>query len=209
MTLTPEAILASVERYYTGKVREHGPTHYGVDWSSAESQLLRFEQLLKIVEPNGPFSINDYGCGYGALVETLEQRGWSYRYRGFDISADMLAQARGLNTRRPHCSFVGDETELPPADYTVASGILNVKLDVSDEDWKDYVLGVLRALDAVSLRGFAFNALTLYSDPERRRRELYYADPLFFFDHCKRTFSRQVALLHDYGLWEFTMLVRK
>jgi hypothetical protein len=30
-----------------------------------------------------------------------------------------------------------------------------------------------------------------------------------FFDHCKRNFSRQVALLHDYGLWEFTILVRK
>jgi len=29
------------------------------------------------------------------------------------------------------------------------------------------------------------------------------------FDYCKRTYSRDVALLHDYGLYEFTILVRK
>jgi hypothetical protein len=41
------------------------------------------------------------------------------------------------------------------------------------------------------------------------RPDLYYADPRAIFDHCKRTFSRWVALLHDYGLYEFTILVRK
>ena len=59
-----------------------------------------------------------------------------------------------------------------------------------------------------SRRGFAFNLLTSYSDVDRRRPDLYYADPLAYFDHCKRTFSRNVALLHDYGEWEFTILVR-
>ena len=32
---------------------------------------------------------------------------------------------------------------------------------------------------------------------------------LFFFDFCKRNFSRNVALLHDYGLYDFTIIVRK
>ena len=38
---------------------------------------------------------------------------------------------------------------------------------------------------------------------------LFYADPCFFFDHCKKHFSKNVALLHDYGMYEFTILVRK
>jgi hypothetical protein len=38
---------------------------------------------------------------------------------------------------------------------------------------------------------------------------LYYADPCDLFDLCKRRFSPQVTLLHDYGLYEFTILVRK
>ena len=45
------------------------------------------------------------------------------------------------------------------------------------------------------------------SDPDRMRDDLYYADPCFFFDHCMRRFSRRVALLHDYELFDFTMLV--
>jgi hypothetical protein len=62
-------------------------------------------------------------------------------------------------------------------------------------------------LASLGTRGFAFNALTAYSDADRQRPDLYYADPLELFGHC-RTFSRFVALLHDYPLYEFTLLVR-
>jgi hypothetical protein len=51
--------------------------------------------------------------------------------------------------------------------------------------------------------------LTSYSDPDRMRPDLYYANPGEIFDQCKQRYSPQVALLHDYGLWEFTVLVRK
>jgi hypothetical protein len=59
----------------------------------------------------------------------------------------------------------------------------------------------------LSRRGFAFNVLTKYSDPERMRPDLYYADPLFLFNYCKKSF-KSVALLHDYPLYEFTILVK-
>jgi hypothetical protein len=41
------------------------------------------------------------------------------------------------------------------------------------------------------------------------QKHLYYADPCAIFDLCKRRYSRNVALLHDYGLYEFTIVVRK
>ena len=41
------------------------------------------------------------------------------------------------------------------------------------------------------------------------RPDLYYADPCRLFDLCKRRYAKNVALLHDYGLYEFTILVRK
>ena len=58
------------------------------------------------------------------------------------------------------------------------------------------------------MAGFGFNVLTLYSDADKRRADLYYADPLELFTHCRLTFSRFVTLLHDYPLYEFTLLVR-
>lgn len=204
-----ESILSRVDQYYTGKIAAHGATARGVDWNSPESQALRFEQLLKICHDRGPFSLNDIGCGYGALVRYLEARGYRCEYRGHDISAKMIEQARACYGSRPDCTFFSDPGCLESADYTVASGIFNVRLDVPLPSWEQYVLETLDRLNGLSRKGFSFNALTSYSDPEYMRPDLFYPDPRDFFDRCQRRYSRHVALLHDYGLYEFTMLVRK
>jgi SAM-dependent methyltransferase len=202
-------LLDAVQRYYSEKVAEHGPTARGVDWNDAASQELRFEQLLKVCDPAKPFTLNDYGCGYGALAAYLEQRDYDFTYTGFDISADMVEQARELLRDSARCRFVVDDSELEQADYTVASGIFNVKLDAPREAWEQHVLETLGRLNELSSLGFSFNMLTSYSDADRMRDDLYYADPGVIFDHCKRNFSRWVALLHDYGLYEFTIIVRR
>jgi len=203
------SILDNVRRYYGEKVRTHGATARGVDWNSSDSQRLRFEQLLKLAGGSRRFSVNDYGCGYGALADYLRDEGYSFRYRGFDISPQMIAEAGELHPATEEVAFVGEERALGVADYTVASGIFNVKLQVPAVEWEAYVLETLGAIDGLSRRGFAFNLLTNYSDAEFMRPDLYYADPLFYFDLCKRKFSRFVSLLHDYPLYEFTLLVRK
>lgn len=200
-------IIDKVGRYYSGRLKEHGATAKGVDWNSEESQQLRFAQLAQIL-PSSDYSVIDYGCGYGALVRYLEQRGGRFEYQGFDVSSDMTAQAAN-EVGGPAKRFVSAESELEPAGFLVASGVFNVKLDTPNADWGEYVIHTLRSFDRLARRGFAFNMLTSYSDPERMRADLYYGDPCHFFDHCKRTYSKQVALLHDYGLFEFTMLVRK
>jgi hypothetical protein len=81
-------------------------------------------------------------------------------------------------------------------------------MDVSTDEWERYVSETLERIATISRKGFAYNMLTMYSDPERMRDDLYYADPHQYFDQCRTRFSRKVALLHDYGLYEFTLLVR-
>ncbi len=203
------SILDRVREYYSDKIETYGATARGVDWNSPESQALRFEQLLKVCDCTRPFSINDYGCGYGALVEYMADRGYTFQYRGCDISDQMIAKARELHRGLEHCQFFTDESHLTAADYTIASGIFNVKLQTSDEEWKVYVLHILGRMAELGEKGFAFNILTSYSDQDLMRPDLYYADPCFLFDYCQRNFSRFVSLLHDYPLYEFTILVRK
>ena len=94
------------------------------------------------------------------------------------------------------------------ADYVVASGVFNVKLTAGSKAWEAYMHQTLDTMASLATRGFAFNALTSYSDSDKRRDDLYYADPRYWFDHCKRTYSRFVTLIHDYPLYEFTILVR-
>lgn len=100
--------------YYSDKLAQHGERPRGVDWNGEESQTLRFEQLCKVIGMPIQFSINDLGCGYGALYDFLAQKYETISYAG--------------------CAL---------------------------------------------------------------------------FDLCKRRYSKNVALLHDYGLYEFTILIRK
>jgi SAM-dependent methyltransferase len=202
-------ILGSVDRYYSDKITRYGATAKGVDWNSRESQELRFEQLLKICDRGKPFSMNDYGCGYGALVGYMTDRGYEFEYCGYDISSQMIAKASELYGKFEQCKFFIDERELREADYTIASGIFNVRLQTKDEEWQEYVFATLDTMAKLSKIGFAFNLLTSYSDPHLMRSDLYYADPLSLFDYCKINYSRFVSLLHDYPLYEFTILVKK
>jgi 2-polyprenyl-3-methyl-5-hydroxy-6-metoxy-1,4-benzoquinol methylase len=142
-----EQIRRDVARYYADKAQLHGPTARGVDWNSEEGHRLRFDQLLRLIENDGPFSLLDYGCGYGALVEHLDARGARYTYQGYDIAEPMLVLARSRHTR-PSVSFTSDVAALEPADYVVASGIFNVKQAVPTDVWQTYVLQTLDRSDS-------------------------------------------------------------
>ena len=194
--------------YYTGKLQQHGPTHRGVDWNSVESQQLRFQQLLRLCEGESQLEINDYGCGYGALVDHLRADGRPFQYLGFDASPEMISAARAAHAAVANCRFTGSRTEFTARPYTVASGVFNVKFEAAVDDWWQYVSEALDDLAALSTRGFAFNLLTAYSDAERRRADLFYAEPEAVFAHCIKRFSRAVSLSHDYPLYEFTVVVR-
>ena len=200
--------LDHVKSYFDKRIREHGASPRGSDWNSETSQNLRFDQLLRVVEAQ-TFSILDYGCGYGALADYLVTRGFDADYYGYDILESAIETARQAHQDASHRTFFTDTSELPTCDYTVASGIFNFRGEQSFEEWTEYVLGVLDEFNRLSRRGFSSNFLTKYSDAEKMRPDLYYADPLFLFDHCKRNFSRNVALLHDYRLYDFTLVIRK
>lgn len=204
------SLLAEVADYYTKKLSDHGITPLGVDWNGEESQTVRFAQLCKLIDPHAlQFSLNDLGCGYGALLDYLQKHYALGRYLGLDVSQGMIAVAKQRYVDTDRARFIKAAEPDVVADYGLASGIFNVRLGRSDAEWVDYLLATLEVLDRTSSLGFAFNCLTSYSDEDKKRDYLYYADPCRLFDLCKRRYSRQVALLHDYGLYEFTILVRK
>ena len=203
-----DPILEKIDAYYTGKLRDFGPTPRGVDWNSEQSQQTRFEQLALGFPDGSAFSVLDYGCGYGAFLDFLYARNCRPNYTGFDVSRAMIETASSLHPNDERATFTAHANSLEPADYVVASGIFSVKMNVPTPEWERYVLATIERMDALSRRGFAFNLLTSYSDPERMRPDLYYAQPSRYFDLCEG-YSRWVALLHDYGLYEFTLIVRK
>lgn len=200
--------LDHVKSYFEKRIQEHGASPRGADWNSETSQNVRFDQLLKVIEARS-FSLLDYGCGYGALADYLATQGFDADYYGYDILESAIVTARQVHANKAHRTFFTDKLQLPVCDYTVASGIFNFRGEQSFEDWTEYTLGVLNEFNELSRRGFSSNFLTKYSDADKMRPDLYYADPMYLFDYCKRNFSKNVALLHDYRLYDFTLIVRK
>jgi cyclopropane fatty-acyl-phospholipid synthase-like methyltransferase len=200
-------ILGRVNDYYSRKVIEHGATPGGVDWNSEAGQVLRFQKLIEIVDRGGSFSLCDFGCGYGAMAEVVLSAFPECRYTGIDVSSDMIFEAKKRSL--PQSEFLVSSELTGRFDYIVASGVFNVKLDIELPEWESYIYQNLCNFYQACEKGFALNFLSTYSDPEFRKERLFYADPLHFFDFVKRNISKKVSVLHDYELYEFTLLVRK
>ena len=211
MTTSLDETRRQLAEYFSRSFDQFGATPKGVDYNGPEAQRIRFEQLTKVIQPAQPFTVIDYGCGYGAMFDFLQAKGWAFEYFGVDVVEKLLSAAAETHAAFANAHFTTRESELAVADYLVAGSIFNNRLDAGDDDWLGFITASLRTMNRLSSRGFSFNMLTRYSDADRmaQRPDLYYGDPLFFFDLCKREFSRNVALLHDYGLYDFTVIVRK
>lgn len=202
-------IIEAVVDYYERKLQSFGTTPRGVDWKDESSQTKRFEQLARALGLAGrgdPFTLVDFGCGYGALLQYLCGAGAPVTYIGYDRSTRMVEEARAAH---PEATFTADWSSVPRADYVLASGVFNVRLDTPPEEWQGYVIRTLQSIDEKATEGWAVNFLTGYADEDRKRSDLHYADPAEVFDWCKRSASKWVSLFHDYDLYEFTVGVRR
>jgi len=197
----------NVIEYYTNKIKEHGPNSQGVDWNGKDSQYLRFNILSNIFTDKSNFSLLDYGCGYGELLAYLNVKNYkNIKYTGFDLSDEMLTQA---NKKYKEGHFINKIPNNFKVDYAILSGTLHIKLEVGKEEWKRHILNTLNHLNQITKKGFSFNLLTSYSDEEYKKDRLYYASPEDIFSYCKQNFSKDILLDHSYGLYEFTIFVKK
>lgn len=197
---------AGVAAYYTAKLRRFGATPFGVDWSSLESQRLRFMALMKLCDAGAPFSLNDLGCGYGALLDYLDWRhpGAAIGYIGIDVSEAMIRQARRRYGGRANVRFVRGHRPPGPAAYSIASGIFNVQLEQPLPLWEEFIAATLTDLHHASEHGFAVNFVA----SGVQRDGLYTAHPQRWAQHCAGAFGGDVEVIEGYGLPEFTLLVR-
>lgn len=192
--------------FFSRKFSEHGSSPMGLDFNSVESQQIRFIQIYELLIKDNRFSLNDFGCGLADFYKFLKKRKKNFIYYGYDINKDYIKYAK---SKYPKLKIFNSMTIKYRSDYSIASGVMNLKLSASLVDWEKYIIDTLNLLNKKSIKGFAFNMLTKYSDKEKMRKDLYYGDPLFYFDYCKKYFSKNVRLAHDYDLYDFTILVRK
>src|SRR5713101_7211720 len=206
-------VYSDVEAYYGARVAKYGATPLGVDWSCQATQNLRFVQLLKICDFSAPFALNDVGCGYGALAAFIAMRHPTSKvdYLGVDLSRAMISRARrrfSSSDRR----FVIGKASPRVADYSVASGIMNVNVVCSQAIWEDFVATTLRDMRSTSRRGFSVNFVTETTEAKTSAgssvASLYRTSPRPWVRYCEHDLGCSVETIDNYGMKEFTLLVR-
>ncbi len=202
--------LSAATRVYEKRLAEFGASPKGVLWKNVEGQLLRFEMLAGIIPVEAAsqtISVNDLGCGYGALFDfllTLPGVEIS-RYRGYDISKAMLEQAKKRITD-PRAAFAISGEALEVADYSFVSGAYNLIMQAAILEWRDYAARSLCRLWDRTAKGLAFNMLS--ATEQVVVGNLYRTPPDFFIDLFRRL-KAEVTLIDDYPLDEWTLLVRR
>ena len=88
--------LDKISNLYSDNLTEHGDQSKAVGWPTSDSQELRFEKLTQVIpETASLFSVNDYGCGYGAHLEYLIKKRYPVSgYNGYDLSEEMLDKSK-------------------------------------------------------------------------------------------------------------------
>ena len=207
----PTSPLDAVSAYYSGTLQRFGAMPLGVDWPNRLNQELRLVQLLKVCDLSARRSLNDVGCGYGALRALLSRRHRCAQIDllGTDVSPAMVAAARRRWRHRADCAFEVAEGAVRLADYSLASGIFNVKLACPLPEWEALVAGTLDNLKRHSRLGYAANYTAPPAPGQASPPELYRPAAERWLAHLADTQpGAGVTVLRGYGLPEYTLLVR-
>ena len=178
--------LDSVKDHYQKCYERHGRTFRGMGWKDYDAQYMRFEALSDLFRKDRG-SVNDWGCGDGAFSW------WCHRYTGYDISERDVPRGKFVLSDKP--------TEI--ADYTVASGLFNVRKEHSEAEWWDYICESIKVMSETSRKGFGFNILSIWCD--RKDPELFYARPFDVINQCQR-YTNRIQMNHLYSQYDFTIL---
>ena len=203
-------LLEFVSRVYTYRINECGPVANGVFWKDSDGQMLRLELLLQAVaqkDLNGPITVNDLGCGYGALFDLMKNEPMMKggHYTGYDISAEMVDAAKLHNTDA-RATFVVSPVATEIADYSFASGTYNMFMGANRALWTHYIKTSLDMLWKKTAKVMAYNLL---EDTTREKiDDLFYANRRTFLEHAL-TLSPEVEIVDDYPLDEFTIIITR
>ena len=210
MTEIPQ-FLKPIADSYEWSINKYGPIHRAAAWRDGKRQQRRFDifaGLLACDTNRDNITINDLGCGYGAMFNTYKNLPQfnNGRYFGYDISRAMINAAK-IKIKDPRAYFFLTHEATHNADYSFVSGTYNMKMAADEDKWLKYIEQSIRQLWSKTKISMGFNMLNICSP--HRESTLYYADPNYFLDFCQKNLKgtvRMIDLLHPN---EFVIFIRR
>jgi hypothetical protein len=200
--------LENISNLYGSNFSKYGKDSKTLGWKSRDEQVLRFLKLTQSVDLEIPATISDYGCGFADLASYLVKKNPKFikEYIGYEINSDIANIASetiknlGVRGRIKKQDRIEKKT-----DWIVVSGTFNVKSVHSNKIWQNEVIKQIENMFMGCNFGLSFNLLSTFVD--FKSEELFYGDPMFFFNFCQKNLGKTV-LYHDYPLYEWTITVK-
>lgn len=196
-------------------LEQHGDSPKALDWSN-EGQKDRF-RVLRELGIKTTSTILDVGCGLGHFYDYMKMSHgvvWG-AYHGIDASARLVETARARLAK--HASVVTfevrdalDSRMLPPAQYVVSSGMLNVAQEAPSHQsnfraWLRMQTLIRKCFEASQV-ACAINMLSIEA-PMKRIDRVYYIPARVAY--LAATLTKRFMIRHDYRDNDFTLYLYK
>jgi SAM-dependent methyltransferase len=204
-------LLKPVAHSYEWSINKYGPTHRATAWRDEKRQQRRFDifsGLLAHDSNRDNVTINDLGCGYGAMFNTYRKLSQftNGKYFGYDISTAMIKAAE-KKVSDPRARFILSHKATENADYSFVSGTYNMKMAADDDEWLEYIEKNIVHLWSKTKISMGFNMLNIASP--LREKTLYYADPNHFIKFCEKNLRGSIHMIDLLSPNEFVLFIIK
>jgi predicted TPR repeat methyltransferase len=192
---------AEIGAYFDSLVERYGHNYRGLDYGHPQSQIKRFEVLASVCPLDGK-RLLDIGCGFADFADFLRSRYDNVRYTGFDISEQMVRNARllhpDLDIRRENILTA----TVDAYDVVTANGIFYLLGDNA----RPTMQKLIDRMFSIATEAVAFSSL---SDVAREQvAGEFYASPSDVLAYCQ-SLTPRVVLRHDYHDCDFTVFMYK
>ena len=195
---------------FASALEQHGPqSPQAVLWGTRKTQYFRFKILCDIADLFGSqvYTILDYGCGLGDLLEYLRFQGFRGDYIGVDITKELIHEAKKKFRSDHQSTFIHIHSERDVKkyrpDFFLLSGVFNIQDSGVEQKMRD----ALRAAFKQSRLGGAMNVLSTFA--AHRSKGMHYVNPFTLATWCMKELTPFVTVRHDYRGGNATLYLYK
>jgi 2-polyprenyl-3-methyl-5-hydroxy-6-metoxy-1,4-benzoquinol methylase len=209
-TILVDSISNSLEEHYRSTFSKYGACAQGVDWGSDKewASVLRQDMMLDVVKEGDltdDISILDVGCGYGALLDRINEKSLNYSYVGIDLVEELINEAKH---RHNGVEFILENimnlNHGKKYDYVVCNGIMTQKLKASNIDMDKFSNLLIKKMWSLCNVGIAFNVMSTHVN--HQVENLYYRNSIELLGWCTSELTSKFKIDASYKLWyEYTV----
>lgn len=206
----------TLQIHYENCLKQHGPNAKGMDWPNPDDLNKRFKVLTDIIFEynyikNEKVDLTDLGCGVGLLVNYLIDNNLIdfVNYTGIDISPIMIEFA---TQRLPQFKFeerdiLTNRLRENGTDYVIMNGVFTEKRELSHEQMFDFFTKMITETYKSARKGIAFNVMSTHVDWQRD--DLFHLGLDQMVEFVTKKLTRNMIIRLDYGLYEYTVHIKK